>query len=66
MTTTDRRTEQLRRAGRAPEWADKRPLNEVLNDCIPYDIWDKQTVLIERAGFTSWLELLKRRNDDKN
>jgi len=64
MTTTDRKAEALRRAGRSPEWADKRPLNEVLNDCIPYQLWEKQAALIKRAGYTSWLELLKRRHDE--
>jgi hypothetical protein len=63
--TTNRRTEQLRRAGRTPEWADKRPLNEVMNDEIPYARWEKQAALIERAGFTSWVELLKRRDDER-
>lgn len=38
----DRKHEIMRRAGRDPVWADRRPLSEIMNDEIPYERWENE------------------------
>jgi len=56
----------IQRAGKDPIILDTRPLSVIMNDCIPYDRWEKEKVVINRAGYPSWFELLKARADAKN
>lgn len=63
---TDRRNEMLRRAGIDPAQIDARPLSVIMDDEIPFTRWEREEVLIQRAGYRNWLALLEGRHRAKN
>lgn len=65
-TTTDaRKLELLKRAGKDPVVIDKRSSAEIMKDEIPYLRWAKEQLVIVRAGYRTWCELLRDRFDAK-
>ena len=60
---TTRRQELARRAGKDPIVLDTRSSEEILNDRIPYDRWERERKVINRAGYRTWEELLKARHE---
>lgn len=61
------RTEELlKRAARDPVEVDKRPLHVIMNDHVPYERWEREKQIINRAGYRTWFELLRDRHDAKN
>jgi len=52
----------LEQAGRDPAvWGVKRPLNEIMNDEIPYERWERELERLTRAGYADWGDFLKQR-----
>lgn len=51
----------LRRAGIDPVAVDPRSLSEIMDDSIPYERWNREQLVIKRAGYENWIELLEDR-----
>lgn len=66
VTTTDRKAELLRRAGIDPIRVDTRPLSIIMDDEIPYQRWERELQVIQRAGYRNWLALLEDRHRAKS
>jgi hypothetical protein len=57
-THAARRDEIMRRAGK--------DICPPMNDEIPYDRWERERQVINRAGYRTWFELLKDRHAKNN
>lgn len=55
----------LKRAGRDPVELDTRPAHVIMNDNFPFERWEKERNVINRAGYRTWEDLLKARHDAK-
>lgn len=63
---TDRELALLRRAGKDPIAFDPRPLAEIMNDCIPYERWERELRIVQRAGYRNRIDALKAKRNAKN
>ena len=61
MMMNERQAEILKRSGRDALTLDKRPLNEILDDKIPYERWDRQFSVLRRAGYSDYQDLFHRK-----
>lgn len=56
-----RKAQMMKRGGIDPMRADRRPLNIVMNDEIPYERFENQYRRLRRTGYDGWEQYLKAR-----